>query len=378
MKLELQKLFIGLLWIMVAGCGGSGGNSTLSPETRPYYLGFTPFPYAISTEAIDFSYAAIQQDADLVAHHLEEGIPWDEVDQGLGFNSFPQIFKDGWNQRKNKSPTGHITYVAVSPISLLRDNIAPLPDSQGGGLPAWLTAFNLPRTRAAYLKYCIEAVEFFQPDYLVIGIEVNELMHNQPALWSEYLELQEETYAALKTLYPNLTISVSLTGMHLVQGYTDATTTLAKQAEQQQALSDALAASDLYCLSLHTFISALLAEQVATTDLLDQIFSLSTKPLAVCETSYPAQTFDLSGLTWSGDATKQNQFFQNLLQVASDHSAEFVINFVIRDYDDLWVDIGSPEDINKMWRDTGFFDESGIERTVLTLWRFELGKVRID
>ena len=102
------------------------------------------------------------------------------------------------------------------------------------------------------------------------------------------------------TVYPNLPVSVSLTGMHLIEGYTDATGSPAKFAQQQQALAQATAASDLFCLSLHSFISALLADQVADMDLLDQIFSLGARPVAVCETSYPAQTFELSGLTWNG------------------------------------------------------------------------------
>ena len=243
-------------------------------------------------------------------------------------------------------------------------------------MPAWLTAFDLARTKAAYLKYCIEAVKFFQPDYLVIGIEVNELMHNQPAMWDGYLDLQQQTYSALKALYPNLPVSVSLTGMHLIEGYTDATGSPAKFAQQQQALAQATAASDLFCLSLHSFISALLADQVADTDLLEQIFSLGPRPVAVCETSYPAQTFELSGLTWNGDTAKQLQFFTNLFQVAQNHDAEFIINFVIRDYDDLWVALGSPEDINKMWRDTGFYDEAGNARPVLNAWLVKLLRAR--
>jgi hypothetical protein len=35
----------------------------------------------------------------------------------------------------------------------------------------------------------------------------------------------------------------------------------------------------------------------------------------------------------------------------------FVINFVLRDYDALWQDMGSPDDLNRIWRDTGFYDE---------------------
>ncbi len=364
----IQILFIILFLIVTVGCGG---NNTDGP-TRPYHLGFTPFPYAISSEAIDFSYTEIGQNADLVAHHLEEGIPWDELDADLGIDSFPSELKDGWAQRKAKSPPGHKTYVAITPISLLRDGIAPRPSSIGGGLPTWLTGFDLQRTKDAYLNYSVEAVEFFDPDYLVIGIEVNELMHNQPDMWADYLALHQATYNSLKTRYSDLSISVSFTGMHLLEGYTDATGTPEKYDEQIMALSEAMEYSDLFCLSLHTFISALLADRVITTPELAQILSLQSKPIAICETSYPAEVFTIGALTWNGSTTKQTQYFENVLKVADDHAAEFLINFVIRDYDELWVSLGSPDDINKMWRDTGFYDETGLARPVLDLWQEKL------
>ena len=371
----LQKLLILFFIVTTVGCGGSGSNST-HDATRSYFLGFTPFPYAVSQEAIDFSYAEITANADFVAHHLEEGIPWDELDADLGIDSFPSELKDGWAQRKAKSPPGHLTFVAVTPISLLRNGIAPRPSSIGGGLPDWLTGFNLQRTKDAYLNYTVEAVDFFNPDYLVIGIEVNELMHNQPDLWADYLELHQATYNSLKTRYPGLSISVSFTGMHLIEGYTDATSTPEKFNEQLTALSEAIGHSDLYCLSLHTFISALLADTVIGQTELDRIFSLSNKPKAICETSYPAQVFSIGALTWNGDVTKQNLYFDNLFAVADDHAAQFIVNFVIRDYDDLWVDLGSPDDINKMWRDTGFYDEAGLARRVLATWQEKLALTR--
>ena len=374
--LWFMKNVVAILVVMlVSGCGNSGSSSS-NNASRPYYLGFTPFPYAVSSEAIDFSYNEITNNADLVAHHLEEGVPWDELDLNQGIENFPAELKDGWALRKARSPAGHASYVAISPISLLRDGIAPRPESVGGGLPGWLTAFNLARTKNAFLKYAVEAIEYFDPDYLVIGIEVNELMYNHPTLWPDYLELHRDTYNSLKALYPNLSISVSLIGLNLVPGYTGATATNDKYNEQLSALGEVMVYSDLYCLSLHTFLSALLADSVIDSGELEQLASLSDKPLAVCETSYPAEVFSLGALTWNGDPTRQKRFFDRLFAVADDHEAEFIVNFVIRDYDNLWASLGSPEDFNKLWRDTGFYDEDGNARPVLDTWTDELDKRR--
>ena len=372
-----MKTLIALIIVVFAlsACGGGGGGDDFSEQaSRPYYLGFTPFPYAVSQPAIDFSYQEITNNADLVAHHLEEGVPWDELLLNQGVADWPADLQNSWAQRKAESPPGHISLVSISPISLLRNGIAPRPDSVGGGLPGWLTTFDDVNTKNAFLKYAVEAVDYFDPDYLVIGIEVNELMHNAPGLWPAYLDLHQATYNSLKALYPDLSISVSLIGMNLIPGYTDATATNTKYNEQLQALTEIMVYSDLYCLSLHTFLTALLADTVIGTGELDQIFSLDNKPLAICETSYPAQVFSLGMLTWNGNSSKQRQFFENLFEVSEDHDAKFIVSFVIRDYDDLWASLGSPEDFNKLWKDTGFYSESGSTRPVLRTWQQQLNR----
>jgi hypothetical protein len=46
---------------------------------RPYHMGFTPFPSeAGSFTAMEFIYDAIGGNADLMAHHFDNGIQWDE------------------------------------------------------------------------------------------------------------------------------------------------------------------------------------------------------------------------------------------------------------------------------------------------------------
>ncbi|MFA6456335.1 MAG: T9SS type A sorting domain-containing protein, partial [Bacteroidota bacterium] len=66
---------------------------------------------------------------------------------------------------------------------------------------------------------------------------------------------------------------------------------------------------------------------------------------------------------------KQVQYFQNLFTSCEKRKTEFIINFVVRDYDQLWQDIGSPDDLTVLWRDTGFYDEWGIPREVLQVWK---------
>jgi hypothetical protein len=112
--------------------------------------------------------------------------------------------------------------------------------------------------------------------------------------------------------------------------------------------------------------------------MLTELFSISTKPLAIAETGYAAQTFsiDMEGgtLTIVSDQNKQEKYMSDLLKARTKREAKFVINFVLRDYDDLWEEIGSPTDIAIAWRDSGLYDEDGNPRKALTRWRDYLEK----
>ena len=63
------------------------------------------------------------------------------------------------------------------------------------------------------------AIDYFEPDFLAIGIEVNLLVTNNPAVWDVYLELNQFVYGELKILYPDLPVMVSLFGLALLDGY---------------------------------------------------------------------------------------------------------------------------------------------------------------
>lgn len=45
-------------------------------------------------------------------------------------------------------------------------------------------------------------IEFFQPDYFTIGIEVNVAQASAPDTWEAYKALHQFVYKALKTEYP--------------------------------------------------------------------------------------------------------------------------------------------------------------------------------
>jgi exo-beta-1,3-glucanase (GH17 family) len=137
--------------------------------------------------------------------------------------------------------------------------------------------------------------------------------------------------------------------------------------------------SDLYALSFYPYMSAHLGNPYPATTF-DDLFSISSKPLAIAETGYPAQSFSIetgNGLvTISGSQDKQDNYIQNLLDACNRRKALFVINFVLRDYDQLWKKLGSPQDIGIAWRDNGLYDEDGNQRQAYTTWKNYLKRSR--
>ncbi|MBN2079510.1 MAG: hypothetical protein JW838_11135 [Spirochaetes bacterium] len=364
---------------LVPSCKGEGGDIPLLPALfsgRSYHMGFTPFPSeAGSFPAMEFIYDAIGDNADLVAHHFDNGIPWDE---SLSGDPYPSNIQFDWDYRRTHTPAKHKVYVAVTPLDSDRDALAPEWTAVGDNQPlthpwdgyAAANEFNHDDVKDAYLNYCRRVVDYFDPDYLAFGIEVNLLKHNTPAAWAAYLELHQHVYAALKAEYPRLPIMATLTGMDLLEGYT-----AVDHADQMAALADVIDYTDYYAISLHPHLSAIIPDLVVPDDMFEELFSLSDKPPCITETSFLAETLtmiDYPTYLAYGTPEKQRDYVNRLLSEADRLGLRFVVYFLVRDYDALWVQLGSPENILKAWRDTGLYDENGNPRPALEAWRSRL------
>src|SRR5262249_45355140 len=150
----------------------------------------------------------------------------------------------------------HAVYVAVTPLDDGRAKIADYWETSSHlppPAPFDTATLDSPEVKSAYLSFCRAAVKFFSPNYLAIGIEVNLLRKNTPASWNAYVELHKATYAALKQDYPSLPVFVTMTGVDLLEGWTDS-----NHVDQMQALADLLPYSDYLGISFYPYMSAYL------------------------------------------------------------------------------------------------------------------------
>jgi hypothetical protein len=364
----MGKRWIGLcaaLLLPACGDSSSGGG-----PARPYRMGFTPWLYDATIEARDWVFAKIGAEGDVVSEHLEEGVPWPEMLAGQAFSGSYLAELEG---RRSKKPQGQRVLVQINPLDNGRSGLAPY---RGAGvaepLPAPWNGYALDHAdvKAAYLNYALRMVEFFEPDYLGIGIEVNLLARNAPAKWAAYVALQRHVYTELKRLHPALTVFASVFCVPFFPEWS---------AEddgdvQRAALADLEPYMDLTAFSAHPFMSALLAESFPD-DYFDRLFSLTTKPVAIAESSYPAQAWSTLTppiLTFNGSTAKQDAFLRKMLDACDRWGARFVIWFAIRDYDALWAGVLGSSELALVWRDTGLYNEAGLDRPSILTWRAAL------
>lgn len=365
---EMKKNFLILCAFLQAvllfSCGRDGG---MDNETRSFLMGFSPWLYDATAEAQNWVYEKIGSDGDIISHHFEEGIPWQESSDGA---AFPGPFQEEIDSRIRRRLSGQKAVLQISPLNSARNGMALYRnDSVNAPLPGPWSGYGLdsPEVKAAFLNYARKMIDAFEPDYLLIGVEVNLLVRNNPALWPAYADLHGYIYAQLKKLYPSLPVSASFFCVPFFDEWSGEDNATA-QIRALKALEPHL---DFVSFSVHPFMSAILCERLPD-DYMKRLFALTKKPVAVSESSYPAQEWSTVSdpvLTFSGSQEKQKNFLQQLLAASSTREACFVIWWTIRDYDALWRDSLGSSDAALSWRDTGLYDEVGMRRTAWCTWK---------
>jgi len=167
-------------------------------------MGFTGFVYDTTLPAVTASRQFVRENGDMIAHHIE-GVPWAASLQG---EPFPKELVTSWSDKKLSTPRGGKVYLAISPG---RGSLKV--SEKAAALPAKLEGkpYAHPLVKAAYLDYCRRSIKFFEPDYLAIGIEVNEIHSSGKKNWEAYVDLHQHVYRELKKDHPELPIFASFT-----------------------------------------------------------------------------------------------------------------------------------------------------------------------
>ena len=87
MPIRLLSFLIIFLALFIVACGGGNSKQTWHPPepTRAFHMAMTPFPPdfnddpGLLTQIVNEVYNKLSTNTDMVAHHFDNGIPWNDA-----------------------------------------------------------------------------------------------------------------------------------------------------------------------------------------------------------------------------------------------------------------------------------------------------------
>ena len=342
-------------------CADSGFSTSFT--SRNFSMGFTTWPFGPDYADREATYQFISANADIYSEQFDNYIPWKVL---MNNQPFPTDLTNDIASRISLRPIAHQLLLSVSLLNIQRNDL--LADADGT-LPVY-TSMDDPAIVDAYTKYVKYLVGQFQPDYLVLAMEVNEFRIKQESKWPGYKNLIQVVKNRLKVDYPALQIAESVT---LHNWFNPAVTNPDTYIIE---ITNYVNQQDFVAISFYPFLKGQQTKQ-AFQEAFDFLNSRATKPIAFVETAHIAEDLSVPAFNVSikGDVCQQNEYLETLLSNARQHPYEFLIWWTHRDYDELWqIFPDSTKDLGKLWKDTGLQNESGQERPALVTWKGVLNK----
>jgi len=328
-------------------------------------MGFTTWPYAATLKAVNDTYEFIGANGDLITEHIEEGVPWTAVISG---KPFPQSFVAKLDGRRRNRPKGMKLLLSLTALNMGRSGLADDVGEIGKQpIPATAVGFEFKDSSVhrAYLAYCEWMIDFFKPDYLLTGIESNELLNNSPGKWTDYVAFSREIQFQLKKRHPNLPISESVTLHKLLD------TKNPSIVAYRKSIHEFVAKQDFFAVSFYPFFLGLHTRS-EFTQALQFLSNFCDKPIGIAETGHPAIPIVVKsyGLNFRSSPEEQDQYVQALISEAQTHRYLFVTYWLTRDFYELWKTFPvSSKDLAGLWRDTGLVDKDGVKRPAFATWK---------
>jgi len=336
-------------------------------ETRSFLMGFSSWPPSIDSTLNNQAYSFMRKHGDIFERHEDDGMPWVEA---LNGDPLPQAFLNNWADQKSLVGSDQKIFLMVSPLGMERNNLAPYyGESDNMPLPAdWQNKFlGDKQVQIAYLRILKEGIEFWHPDYLSIGSEVNVMMHSDFDKWKQYKEFHKFIYTELKKDYPNLPIFATFT-IQEMRGEAEGS----NKERQIKEIKSLLPYLDIIGISAYSY-----GWNYWPTGKLDPIpddfFDVALqfkKPIAITESGAPNRDFKALGINYKFDDAYQKEFLKIMLETAQNNDVEFVINYASYDFDKLLEIIppGQIREVATIWAYTGLVKSNGIAKPALSIW----------
>lgn len=360
-------LFLAIVSLLLACTPEEGSRVSAQemPASRSFHMGFTPLPYDFTEAAFADTYERIAANGDIIAHHLDEGVPWTEA---LENRPYADNVRQDIQRRVNGTPAGKAVFLSITPLALTRTGLAQYwsADSHMENPASFQDApLDSDQVKQAFTAYALEMIRTFRPKYFAYAIEISDLADAGPTR-DAFVALAAHVYREVKAAHPDLMVFPTYTlgnGDYLDRGLAS-------------LMRDLAPYTDVVAVSTYPYVwdgvggdaSRLPADWFSKVGRI-----LPDKPFAVAETGFLGGDYtNLMSLVWINSSTdSQAAYVRRLFGEADALDAEFVIWYVPRDYDPLWEKMRA-NGMNRwfaQWMRTGLWTAGGEGRPALTDWQ---------
>ncbi len=326
--------------------------ASINAAGKPLFA-LSTFAYAFTKEASDKTFEITRNNGQMYVVQIDNGVPWAEALSGA---PLPVRERRKWETFKRERPEGQPFYLSLAPLDFDRMNLAGPPE--GSVMPASIrgSAFDSDIIKTAYLKYAQRAVDYFDPDFLNLGIEAGELAARRPSAWPAFTRLIEYVMVNLKREHPDLKIGISFGLQSLMDPAT---------AQRSKSFIEKC---DYLGLSFYPYMSEF-HEKFGVSPLpdppdewrkpLEWVRNYTNKPIAICETGYNSTDATASGfgVNLTASSELQRQYVEDLGRIAMRDHHLFDIYYFPVDIDGVLAgvpDQGASGAI--LWRNNGLLD----------------------
>ena len=359
----MKKTLLLIIFFSFFSC--TNNEEDLATVDRKFYMGVTPWPANFSFSDLDVAYDFINNHCDIVSHHFDEGIPYEEAFHN---QTMPLEIQQQITYRNLKTNDNKKILLSVSALDLSRKQKAKYYEHSlvsNTIQQQWISKeFNDASVVTAYINYVNYLIAGFNPDYVNFGVESN-LETFTAAEFSKYKDFISQVYAALKTAHPNLPLFISFMVNETNESFLFANELL--------PYTDYIGLSAYPYTGINASLTGPTNPDAIPTNFFEKYIDMADKPFCFAETAYIAEDLVIPfyGLNKQGTPEWQKAYLQKIINLCQSRNAEFLIWFCSKDYDAgnaYLQQQGLYTDLFGLWQDTGLIDENNNQRLAYTLW----------
>jgi hypothetical protein len=345
-------------------------SEIVSKEKRTFYMGTTPWPADLTVAEVNKTYDFVNNHCDIVAHHFDEGIPFEEAFTNA---IMPNSLVDNVNFRLQKTAINKKIFLSVSALAINRTSKASYYNNATTAASIktyWENLpFDDPKVITAYVNYVNWLINKFHPIYVNYGVESNGMLWN-PTEFVKYKNFLSQVYQRLKVDNPNIPIFISFIVDESPQGF--------NYANQLITYTDFIGLSAYPYIGVSSSANGDTNPANIPANYFEKYTNLSaTKPLAFTETGYTAENLVIPGLNLNkqGNENYQKDYLEKVINICKNKKAKLFIWFCPKDYNALITNFQNQGiytqqtiDLLSLWKDIGLINENGVLRPAYNSW----------